>query len=94
MQREKDFAWCPEHLPHSKKNMASHAVLRIDDDLLLCNECGTQYPVNAEAGKKDCRVCDVSRSSPSDIASQAHIIDRIPGSMFLQQARRSPRWRR
>lgn len=33
-------------------------ILHSDDDLLLCNECGTQYDV--KGGKDECKVCDVS----------------------------------
>ena len=39
--------------------MAARAVLRSEDDLLLCNECGTQYPVKEDSGKDECKICDV-----------------------------------
>ena len=35
------------------------AVLNTADDYILCNECGTQFPVTEDAGKENCRVCDV-----------------------------------
>lgn len=36
-------------------------TLRESDDLLICNECGTQYPVDASSGKNECRICDDPR---------------------------------
>ena len=30
-------------------------------DLLLCNDCGTQYPVKGKADKTECRICDDPR---------------------------------
>lgn len=47
------------------------AVLQTADDLLLCNECGTQYPVTEESGKDECKVCDV-RVSPSWFPEKRH----------------------
>ncbi|KXT17561.1 hypothetical protein AC579_6174 [Pseudocercospora musae] len=36
-------------------------ALRTSDDLLICNECGTQYGVTANSGKDDCKICDDPR---------------------------------
>ena len=36
------------------------AVLNIAKDYLLCNECGTQYPMTSDSGKDECKICDVS----------------------------------
>ncbi|CAK4031001.1 Hypothetical predicted protein [Lecanosticta acicola] len=35
--------------------------LRTTHDLLLCNECGTQYPVTTQSGKDECKICDDPR---------------------------------
>lgn len=40
---------------------SSFVALRSSDDLLLCNECGTQYPVPAESRKDECKICDDPR---------------------------------
>lgn len=52
----KDFADYPINL--QSEDMAK-AVLNTADDYILCNECGTQFPFTEDAGKEDCRVCDV-----------------------------------
>ncbi|WPG99775.1 Hypothetical protein R9X50_00259400 [Acrodontium crateriforme] len=35
--------------------------LQVSDDLLICNACGTQFPVTASSNKDECRVCDDPR---------------------------------
>ncbi|KAF2170995.1 hypothetical protein M409DRAFT_63991 [Zasmidium cellare ATCC 36951] len=35
--------------------------LNTSDDLLLCNECGTQYPVTSSSNKTSCKICDDPR---------------------------------
>ncbi|KAF7189987.1 hypothetical protein HII31_08809 [Pseudocercospora fuligena] len=35
--------------------------LRTSDELLICNECGTQYDVTADSGKDECKICDDPR---------------------------------
>ena len=52
----RDFAYHPEN--SANKDMAK-PVLNTADDYILCNECGTQFPVTEDAGKENCRVCDV-----------------------------------
>ena len=37
------------------------AELNTTDDYLLCNECGTQYPVTSSSGKDECKICDDPR---------------------------------
>ncbi|KAK4501950.1 hypothetical protein PRZ48_007760 [Zasmidium cellare] len=36
-------------------------TLQTTDSLLLCNECGTQYPVTSQASKDSCKICDDPR---------------------------------
>lgn len=57
MTCERDFAYSDYALQSSKM---AQAVLNTADDYILCNECGTQFPFTEDAGKTDCRVCDVS----------------------------------
>ncbi|KAK3673093.1 hypothetical protein LTR78_006933 [Recurvomyces mirabilis] len=37
------------------------AKLQSSDDFLLCNACGTQYPVNTQSNKDSCKICDDPR---------------------------------
>ena len=39
----------------------SSPTLQASVDLLLCNECGTQYPVQGQANKSACKICDDPR---------------------------------
>lgn len=39
--------------------MNDAAVLRTADDYIVCSACGTQYPLLADSGKDDCKICDV-----------------------------------
>jgi hypothetical protein len=57
MTCERDFAYYPHKLPSSKM---AEAFLKTADDYIVCNECGTQFPFTEDAGKTECRVCDVS----------------------------------
>ncbi|EME42987.1 hypothetical protein DOTSEDRAFT_132174 [Dothistroma septosporum NZE10] len=36
-------------------------VLQSSDDLLICNECGTQYAVREDSGQDECKVCNDPR---------------------------------
>lgn len=40
---------------------STSAKLRTSDDYLICNACGTQYPVTADSGKDSCKICDDPR---------------------------------
>lgn len=59
----RDFAYISENL-HS--STMAKAVLNTADDYILCNACGTQFPFTEDAGKEDCRVCDVRLCPFSD----------------------------
>lgn len=64
------------------------AVLQTADDLLLCNECGTQYPVTEDSGKDECKVCDVRAPTAWSSEHLTDTVDRLGGS----EAVRSSHW--
>ena len=41
--------------------MSSKTSLRTSDDLLICNACGTQFPVTEDKLKDECKICDDPR---------------------------------
>ncbi|KAK3717798.1 hypothetical protein LTR37_005569 [Vermiconidia calcicola] len=55
MNKRKDFSWFPGNLPHTEDSMGAKSILRTADDYILCNECGTQYPLTEDAGKDECK---------------------------------------
>ena len=70
------------------------AVLNTADDYILCNECGTQYPLTADSGKDECKICDV-RISPNLYKFRHTLLTliRTHDSMFQPTVRRLRHWR-
>lgn len=58
----RDFAY--KHLRPSMSHGKAKAILRTSDDFLLCNACGTQYPVTISDNKEECRICDGKDAAP------------------------------
>ena len=57
-----------ERVPFSKIYFNASSIMPIRSptlqasvDFLLCNECGTQYPVKGKANKNQCKICDDPR---------------------------------
>ena len=59
-QMPQDYAYWEDFSSHLSNSMATRGVLRTVDDVLMCNECGTQYSVTHSMDA--CKVCDVSNA--------------------------------
>ena len=84
----RDFAY---HLDFLPSNDMAKAVLSTGDDYVICNECGTQFPVTEDAGKEECRVCDVRYIPSTERLNGDSLETRIHGNMSQLLGRRGRR---